>query len=429
MKKKIDGKFSLPFRYTDDISRINLIEEIYPISNLLIKSISNIPWEDYEFIGPTQCSIQDDEESDYFTEKKDNYENIFNFNIVSRLCKYPYYIFGGAACELYGKKYSKIKKIHDIVDPSADIDVRILSPCVFIEDNLNFNIINDVDIITDYINILTVYDNNKVSNLTEHYTEWIFDKVVEIIRKFSYEFNTSVCSLPNLEDDEETSIANLSESIGPILITRSYLFNDNAIKIQVSTKINGISQHFIEFVLIISEENFKTKSSNRTTYQKIDNVYVQDLHYLIENQYEAFISRFEYVKTTPYLYKIYNHCTRILHLLKIYKYLKENNKLSDVQKKFVRSSQLSKNLYTFYKLLETKIRKTYCFKFAEEIKEILEFLFPYSIFILKNKLDTENKSYHKKNSVSVFETINKLRKSSVPTIIHSRSRSRSHSDL
>ena len=71
-KTKIDGKFSLPFRYTDDISRINLIEEIYPISNLLIESISNIPWEDYEFIGPTQCSIQDDEESDYFTEKKDN---------------------------------------------------------------------------------------------------------------------------------------------------------------------------------------------------------------------------------------------------------------------------------------------------------------------------------------------------------------------
>ena len=41
-KTKIDGKFSLPFRYTDDISRINLIEEIYPISNLLIESISNI---------------------------------------------------------------------------------------------------------------------------------------------------------------------------------------------------------------------------------------------------------------------------------------------------------------------------------------------------------------------------------------------------
>lgn len=421
-KRKNDGKFSLPFRYTDDSARIDLIEEIYPISNLLIKSISNIPWEDYEFIGPTQCTIQDDEESDYFVENTGKFENIFNFNVVSRLCKYPYYIFGGAACELYGKKYSKIKKIHDIVDPSADIDVRILSPSVFIEDNLDFNTTNEIDIITDYINILTVYDKNKVSNLTEHYTKWIFDEVVKIIRKFSYEFNTSVCSLPNLEDDEETSIANLSESIGPILVTRSYLFSDNTIKIQVSTKINNVSQHFIEFVLIISEENFKSQNSNRTIYQIIDNVYVQDLHYLIENQYEAFISRFEHIKTSPYLYKIYNHCARILHLLKIYKYLKENNKLSDVQKIFVKSSQFSKNLYTFYKLLETKIRKTYCSKFTEEIKEILEFLFPNSIVALKNKLQIENKTQHKKNSVSVFETIK--RKS---TTIRRRSRSRSRS--
>ena len=404
MQKKIkfDAGSDLNFRYTDDITRTHFIEELYPISNLLIKSISKIPWKKYKFIGETECSIMNEDES----------IEIFDVDIISCLSKYPYYIFGGSACELYGKEYKDVVNIHDIVDPSADIDIRIQFPQIFKEDNPDFIYKNE-----EY-NILITYEN-KVSKLTEHYTLWLFNEVVKMIQKNVLYFNNTVCSLPNLEDDHETEHANLSKAVGPILITRSYLFKDNAIKIQVSTKIDNESQHFIEFILIIDDGSINQVikkeddiKQNENKYKKIDDVYVQNLDSLIDNQYEAFINRFG-MRSKTFLYKVYNHCTRILFLLRIYKYLKISDELSEHQKIYTVSSQLNKRLYDFYKLIETKdVRKSYCSKFTKEIKEILEFLFPNSIKTLKNKLITESRKQHVSRSASIFETIRSRKKSS-----------------
>ena len=93
------------------------------------------------------------------------------------------------------------------------------------------------------------------------------------------------------------------------------------------------------------------------------------------------------------LYKVYNHCTRILFLLRIYKYLKKTNQLSANQKIYTTTSQLNKRLEKFYKLLETDdVRKSYCSKFSREIKQLLDFLFPNSMNILKNKKTSKSSS-------------------------------------
>jgi hypothetical protein len=405
MHKKFDSGSDLSFRYTDDIARFNFIEEIYPISNLLIKSISKIPWKKYVFEDETQFSIINDD-----TEE----EEIFNLNVVSRLSSFPYYILGGASCELYGKKYRNVVKIHDIVDPSADIDIRIQFPCLFEKDNLDLNSelkYKEYDMLISY--------KNKVSNLTEHYTHWLFDEVVKMIEKNVSYFDEYVCSLPDLKDEHETAQANLAEAVGPILITRSYLFNDNAIKIQVSTKVNNESQHFIEFILVLNSQDVNSIinrdydiKQNEKKYQKIDNVYVQHLDYLLDAQYDAFINRFR-EQTGQFLYKIYNHCARILFLLRIYKHLKEKNELTANQKFFITSSQINKKLEKFYRLLETSdVRNSYCSKFTEEIKELLEFIFPNSIDALKNKILNENKKKHITRSASIFQTIRSRRKKS-----------------
>jgi hypothetical protein len=305
MKKyKNDG--SLKYKYTENIERDMWLREMYPLANMILsKVVSKIPWNKYRFEGSTLCQFTmfDEDENESFEIK--DIRGVAEFSEY----RYPYSIIGGTACELYGKMFPEIGNIHNIVDATADIDIRINLP-LFLPNNGGEG--------TLVMNIGESY-----TNINDHYTNWLFENIVKLFKKNIKYFDKSVFSLPNASDDYEISRADLSMVIGPLLVTRVLLSEQNMIKIQVSTQVNGISDHFIEFILLIEHlESF----DGLEAYVIFDSLIVQDPIKLFYKQIEALINRHkEDIEIDEHKYKFYNHCARVLYLTELLIFLRKNN--------------------------------------------------------------------------------------------------------
>lgn len=340
MKKYNDG--SLKYNYTEHIGRDMWLREMYPLANMILsKVVSKIPWNKYRFEGSTLCQITifDEDENESF-ELKD----IRGFAEFSEH-RYPYSIIGGTACELYGKMFPEIGNIHKIVDATADIDIRINLPLFTPEIELE---------------VVLIMNNGEYTNINDHYTNWLFENIVKLFKKNIKYFDKSVFSLPNASDDYEILRADLSMVIGPLLVTRVLLSEQNMIKIQVSTQVNGISDHFIEFILLIeSEERFDKLEQ----FVIFDSLIVQDPIKLFYKQLDALINRHkEDIEIDEYKHKFYNHCARVLYLTKLLIFLRQNNligKQPDNSKIILKNNDFN-NLCKFFKKydLHAKIKET-----------------------------------------------------------------------
>ena len=298
----------LKFKYTDLRTRLVWIENLYPIGNAIVNEISKIKWNKYKYEGETLCEkIYDEEKEEMYLLGK------------GKLNDKPYCFFGGVACELYSKFYPQVGNINDLVDPTSDIDVKISSP--FFKPN---------EISYDYINLILIKEN-KYTDIIEHYTRWLFDEIVNICNNMKKYFNPIIFSLPDINDSEETILCDLSENIGTMLITRTLLNKQNMIKIQVSTKIGDISDHFIEFMLPLPSSRkleLGGKIEINSSIIKLENILLEEPIFLLRKQFEALTNRYsEDIDSNIYKHKFYNHCGRVLYLSRLLKYMKNNNKL------------------------------------------------------------------------------------------------------
>lgn len=322
-KKKIRHKkeyrsrsISFSYKYTHDEERNIWLENVYPLGFMLINKVSKIPWNEYKFKGETECLIH---------EEKDDEEVLVKKNLYGKatLMDVPYYLFGGAACELYSKIYPSIIDITSIVDPTADIDIKLHSPI--------FSIKNERDILYD----LVMIEKNGYTQLNDHFTEWLFKEVFYMCLDIEKFFNTSIFSLPTRKDihkDFELKNADMKDYVGPLLISRVLIPEQKMIKIQVSSKVYEITNHLLEFILPINEE-LENGGKKQIGYYKpykyetpYSNIYVENPVKLFQNQLKALEDRYLiFSYENLYDYKLYNHCARIIYISYLLVYLREMN--------------------------------------------------------------------------------------------------------
>jgi hypothetical protein len=307
MKKKRKDDGSMKYNYTENENRELWLTHIYPLGNMILsKIVSKIPWNTYRFEGYTLCEILTEDETVVTT----NLEGVADFSGVDEFENYqPYYIFGGSACELYSKMYPEIGNIHNIVDPTSDIDVRIYSP--------TFKPFGDYS----YNDISLVMKDESYTKLNEHFTGWLFEEIVSLCDEVEHYFHESIFSVPDKMYDSDIVNADLITNVGPLLISRVLLNEDDMIKIQISTKIGEISDHFIEFVLPINNTLDFGGAQQKTPIFRFESLFIQHPINLFFDQLKALVSRSKIIDDK---HKFYNHCARVLYLTELLQFLRIN---------------------------------------------------------------------------------------------------------
>ena len=141
------------FKYTIDNDRKIWTSNNYSAGIYLLEVIKEIKWHEYTYNGP----------STFLDPPDDDDEATFNPNIdvpttqiqPTRVCTiqasyppinpdlsirqvYPYKLFGGCCYEVLNMSRPGVK-LHDIVDPTGDLDVRVYLPNInFIESDKDF---------------------------------------------------------------------------------------------------------------------------------------------------------------------------------------------------------------------------------------------------------------------------------------------------
>ena len=320
-----DGVDAFKMRYKIPKKRLRWIEAIYPYSSEIIKHISKIPWKSYKYSGETLCDVYDEETDNlrqvkkqivWDEDKKGGNNAFYNF-------------FGGSACELYAKTYPKAGHIFNYVSPTADLDMQAYMPDseVYFKNNKEGHW---------YYKVFD--DKGNYTNITLHYTKWLFNKLVNICKKI----HIRGLEPPDINDTDESKDADMFAIVNNILICRINQADDNMVKLQLIAKFNNDADHFAEFII---DANTDTRSNIRSinTLDQIQfenfKVNVEPIKPLFLNQVNTMVKRFEGIKNykdrefKKNIYKVQNHCGRIIYLLKLILYL--SKKENEIGKKYI----------------------------------------------------------------------------------------------
>lgn len=318
-------------RYTTRPQRLEWITATYPLGNVVVNAFKDINWASYKYEGPgliyTDLEIR--------RGKSFRFEDTVQMTATCQTI--PYVLLGGAACELWNKKYPKVADLHKTTEPTADIDIKLANlNCVINEDAKNDSIekLNieaerhgSIEKQEDYdfsIHILT--DDGDYSLQYDNFSRWIFNEAVKVARNIAPSFSDDFFTTPDTQEMNETRVADLSETAGPILITRSKLTDINMIKIQLSTKLargTKHADHILELIIPTDDpfymEGTHTLPDLRNEAVKIDTIFISDAFELLSGQLKAIKGRAEADEEIKY--KLINHYGRVLYLSKLCKYI------------------------------------------------------------------------------------------------------------
>ena len=313
---------NLRFQYTKNPNRVSWVTAVTQYGAELIRMITYIPYNLYRFEG----------ECDIFMETDSNNNKPVEFSMKSvdeprgTIKRYegssvapntPYIIFGGTACEIYNMIYPRVANLHELTDPTGDIDIRLYSP--------NF-IPRDVHTYGIPIMYTKKYGYNPVS---DHYTRWLMDHIRNILEIISTKYEKSfethgfIPAFP--KDTDEASIADVSIQVGPFLICR--LYYNGMIKIQAIAKIqlpdgSEYADHFMEFIMLVNEEGYDDKPL-QGDYITIDNIIVESPLKLLNGQIKGLKDR-QPITAPASLHKLINHYGRLMYITKLIRWLVEN---------------------------------------------------------------------------------------------------------
>jgi len=316
---------TIHYIYTQDMARHQWVDTMYPYAGVIMSILPKIRWKDFTYKGPFIIETDGLE--------GESCKNKFSINVptpkiyettgfCTPVSQAPYEIFGGAACELWGTKFPKIP-IHKYVDNTGDIDIKVSLPFVVPKNKALTDIIDICG--DDAISPLMLY-NDTYTPYGDAFTHWLFDEVVEQFRDIASQFNIKELELPGREENSETALGDLDETLGNLLITRLISKNKSMIKIQVSTKVlPDTVNHIMEFI-ILPKGNFRS----RTKYT-VNGIYVQGPIELLHGQVKGLKGRVKELtdrsndtmplEKSPSFYKTDNHCARLLYLATLLKFV------------------------------------------------------------------------------------------------------------
>jgi len=314
-RRRYRGGELLRFRYTTDPKRIAWIEALYPYSSQIASIPGRIPWNKYSYYGKTVLNVVS------------TGREIFK-QVKATANEVPYIIGGGAACELYNAEFKKLggPNLHETVDPTADLDVFLQEPSISIEnfsDKLMYSKLSEV-----YKNTTTL------SPLFEHYTRWVFDQLVNILRAFASQMSSPRFLVPTEESISKIVChkVDLQTQVGNIIILRQTPdpMLDDYIKIQCITTVQTkeglqVTDHFCEF--LFPDAIDLTPEKPEILVHSIEGIPGIPVPLLVEippmlmmDQKNAFDVRKQYKDKT----KAKNHHGRLIFLYKLGLFLQAN---------------------------------------------------------------------------------------------------------
>jgi hypothetical protein len=353
----------LKFRYTRNPGRAAWTEALYPLGPEFFRLINSIPWNTYEYNGPTEASIVTLTELNWETKYDIAWSG--DVTVKAKPISMPYSVLGGAACEIYNLHFkgAGFPNLYDTTDPTGDIDCRLARLDIEATPPQNQPVQNNQKLILYEI----APGNNpyQCSKVYDDYSRWLFNQVCEKLRRLQpFVSDTTKFAPKTKEGNNEMAHADLEQSVGNFLVTRARV--SNMIKVQVGLGVRyngGIKQeHCIEFILPINE----TIDDLAHQAGKIEHNYIMDNHRinrisdvlpfginlvkikpLILSQADALVNRGkEMYKTAAearnagelnsflrdYGHKSYNHYGRLVYLLRLLLHLINTNQHPQVAK-------------------------------------------------------------------------------------------------
>jgi len=322
---------TIHYKYTKNLRRGQWVDTIYPYGQTLVSILPRIGWRDFRYTGP--MIIQTDGNEDRVADNK----RVFSIRTTETSPKIyktnghcvpptaaPYEVFGGAACELWGKKIPEIA-IHKYIDITGDIDVKVSLPTVVPDDVALRTLISLGG--DDAVKPLMVYED-AYTPYGDAYTHWLFDEIVAEVGRIAPQFNIKELRLPQRDENYETALGDLHAAVGNLLITRLLTENRSMIKIQISTTaLPDITNHIVEFI-VSPDGSFRSN-----TKFTVDGIYVQGPIELLQGQVKGLTDRADGIKNTskerhlaaienyPSFYKFDNHCARLIYIASLMKFL------------------------------------------------------------------------------------------------------------
>jgi len=326
IKSRGGSKNDTKYIYTRSENRGEWVDTIYPFGKIITSILPKINWSKFKYNGnfilEVTPVVQSSSSTKYSMPVKgdpiiqNDIEGILDVEGV------PYEVFGGAACEIWASAYPEVP-IRNYVDITGDIDVNVSLPRFRPADKYG----GSYEL--DYYDVNPImFHEGKYTPYGDAFTRWLFDEVVREFTKISPMFNIKELNPPRKDENPETILCDLEVTIGNLLITR-HIYENNVVKIQVTTKVlPDIVNHMIEF-LIAKEGRFQSKSK-----YAINGIYVQDLYSLLLSQVEGLRGRITRIRSGiyndpisapklenhPFLYKFDNHCARLLYIANLMKY-------------------------------------------------------------------------------------------------------------
>ncbi len=311
----------LRFIYTTNPRRVGWTEVIYPLAQFFLRIPSQIPWADYEYVGPTTVDVDvldansntNNNASSWSTpttlrENRSNsgnnnagnnnagnnnagnnqglgntavitvqpenaanaYAAMFNYKELSvraRCHRVPYELFGGSVCELYDRQVQQsafnFVKLHDTTDPTGDMDI-LMNP-------LNIQLTHPEEIEPAERNsVKSVAVRNRLteelSPVYDHFTRWIIGHITRLLRPIARQVEGPDFFQKQQAGNAELLDADILEHVGNFLVTRAV--TRNMLKIQCGLGVNTldgpIGDHVFE--LIIGLGDLAIDDSTHRTY-------------------------------------------------------------------------------------------------------------------------------------------------------------------
>jgi len=261
------------FKYTTSEERIVWCKNIYNGLSVLISTIKNIRWEEYEF--DNEC------EYEYLYLKDQEDDNIYSSLDVKRMHTKPesrlsYQIFGGASYEILNKTNYSLVNLRDFMDPTGDVDIRIYIPMLYNDEISNNKKIYDV-------HLPLLESNGKMHTYLSTTIDWCFNQFLEQLNMhdlsalFPNSIPFDIAEYSEIPIESRVSDLCFKDVIIPnshCHLVSFYAPKMNLFKIQFVIKISDsnvvILDHLIELIFM----NF----SNTSTYE--NKKYIPDIiHY------------------------------------------------------------------------------------------------------------------------------------------------------
>jgi hypothetical protein len=333
-KTRCKKKQKAGYLYTRNAKRGAWINSLFWSGPQLLNICKAIPWESFEYKGEVLYT-HDIDNNETFRMPTNTPTDLRTIPGILRHSETPYEVFGGAACELWSTVFPT-PPIRKYVDPTADIDIKILP--------FNFELLptgnRQLNTIytslvkkQDAVQVIHTHIGDRYTAFGNAYTTWLFEQTVAYCRKIAKTFQQANLVLPEKANNPETEMADMEQAVGPLYITRMANPATKNCKIQISTKVLRANveeaNHLLEFVLPF--ENYVNEYPRGKI--QVRGILLQEPWNLLTGQVQGLRDRglpyrahlqahpeeiqHENIPKLERFYKIENHCARILWLLQI----------------------------------------------------------------------------------------------------------------